>query len=286
VLAVIVFCWWPRRRWAVRMQASPRTAQTRCRLRVADKIDRRRAPPKQSEGGPIGWQARQLSQQLAAEALSRMSTDLDQALLLAARAYQTADTAQARTALLRALWYEPHLLGYLTGIGPAHGTAEEVRFSADGTRIAANLSGRGGAVGCRHAALAGRTRNPGLDSLDSLSIAEDDTSLTFVVPGAGNLLPPYSDRWRGGVLAGTSPNRYARRRGTGIHSEPDGERIGAVGCRPADRAIDVCDLQVHCGPERRAYRSRASVSRKSMTSDPTLTSGTTRAIVCWGDVAQ
>jgi len=186
-----------------------------------------------------------LSQQLAAEAVDRIPKDLDQALLLSGLAYQTADTAQARSALLRALWYEPHLLGFLTGVGRPRGTSGEVRFGAEGTRLVAGLGGVLALWDVGSLRLLDVLDAPGVDSLDSVSIAEDGASLAIVEPGAGNLLPPsaadgMNEFWSTGSLTGTLSASVLR-----STVSPDGEVLGAVGCSPSGPAYDFCELQAH-----------------------------------------
>jgi len=56
-----------------------------------------------------------LSRQLAAEATAAADDQLDLALLLAAQAYATRPTAQAKSSLLQVLLRSPHLVGYLPG---------------------------------------------------------------------------------------------------------------------------------------------------------------------------
>lgn len=75
-----------------------------------------------------------LSRQLASQALSNLLTgEIDTALLLAVQAFQAADTAQARSALLSTIQENPRLINLFTG---QHDFVLDLAYSPDGRLLA------------------------------------------------------------------------------------------------------------------------------------------------------
>jgi WD40 repeat protein len=77
-----------------------------------------------------------LSRQLAVTSQNELSTNLDVALLLAARAYRTDPNPQTLSALLQADSFSPRLARYI----PMGGQIRELAGSGDGTTVVAGLS--------------------------------------------------------------------------------------------------------------------------------------------------
>jgi hypothetical protein len=78
-----------------------------------------------------------LSRQLAAQAQNHLSDQLDLALLLSRQAYQTVDTSEARSSLLRTLEFSPSLIKFLHG----HTSwVTSVAFSQDGKILASGTN--------------------------------------------------------------------------------------------------------------------------------------------------
>jgi WD40 repeat protein len=118
-----------------------------------------------------------ISRQLAAQALSQLSSRLDLALLQGVQATLVRDTDEARSALLSSLFYSPHLRRFLWR---EPGTLRNAVFSADGRMLVA-LADDSGAIRLRTIDSSGRMRAlrelTDMRDISSIAVTKDATRL-------------------------------------------------------------------------------------------------------------